>query len=144
MTTLFYLFGFFMMFHELSWIFSPIERTKDLEKFDTPAKQNKGREWKDLTPDYKSKIKTKGWQLFLAAWLLVGLISIQWVSFGLFLIFQLVFIAPVSKLTQYSKIYTILHWLNSVIGFVFVLFVIINHFHLHIDVLSLIKNYVHF
>jgi hypothetical protein len=45
--------------------------------------------------------------------------------------------APLSKMLRYSFAYTALHWFNSIIGFVFAIFVTINHFHLKIDIYKL-------
>jgi len=71
--------------------------------------------------------------MLLLLWSFVGLFTGQWVLFVLLLLFNFLIITPISRLTRFSFAYLVLHWINAVIGFAFGMFIIINHYHLHID-----------
>ena len=62
----------------------------------------------------------------------------QWVIFLAWIIFNFGILTPILRLFRYSLIYTIIIWVNSLIGVFFGLFVIINHYHLKIDLTSLL------
>jgi len=136
MTTLFYIYTIFFVFYELNWILSPVEKTEDARKFFKLSKEFKGKKWDDFSPEYKSELKTKLWLSTLLLWMFIGLFTFQWSVFLLFITFNFLVIAPLSKLLKFSIAYTILHWVNSVIGFAFGIFVILNHYHLHIDIIK--------
>jgi hypothetical protein len=133
MTTIYYLFGIFFIWTELTWLMSPIEKTRNTEKFMELSKLNKGKKWDDYSDEYKSELKSKIGKVLVLLWLFVGLLTFQWVGFLAVILFNIVVMAPLSALTKYSMAYTVLHWFNSLIGFAFGIFVIINHYHLKID-----------
>lgn len=135
MTHLFYFTTIFFLFKEIQWLYSPRERVADVKQFSELSKLNKGKKWDDFSPEYKSELKSKIGVVLIPLWMFVGLFTFQWSAFLIMLLFNFVIIAPISQLTKYSFAYLILHWLNSVIGFAFGIFVILNHYHLHIDVL---------
>ena len=112
---------------------SPIEKTRNTEKFMELSKLNKGKKWDDYSDEYKSELKSKIGKVLVLLWLFVGLLTFQWVGFLAVILFNIVVMAPLSALTKYSMAYTVLHWFNSLIGFAFGIFVIINHYHLKID-----------
>ena len=90
--------------------------------------------WDDYTEEYKSLLKTKGLaSLTFTLWMFGGLLTFNWLAFLIKIAFSFIIIAPISKLTQYSWAYTGLHWFNSLLGFAFGLFVIVNSYHLKID-----------
>ena len=93
----------------------------------------KGKEWKDFSEEYKSLTKSFIWYLWGYLWLLIGLFTVQWTRFLIILLFNILIIGPLSKITRFTISYTILHWVNSLIGFLFGVFIIINHYHLRID-----------
>lgn len=142
LTHLFYFIGLLFIWKELNWIYSPKEKTDDAKKFFELSKINKGRKWDAMTPEYKSEIKSKIPRMIIYFWLFIGLFTFQWDAFLFILLFNLVIIAPLSKLTRFSGAYVALHWLNSVIGFAFGIFVIINHYHLHISLLNEFKRWL--
>jgi len=98
-------------------------------------KKNKGKKWDDMTEEYKDLLKTKGLaSVFFMLWMFTGLLTFNWLIFLAIIIFNFTIIAPLGKLFKYSIGYTVLHWVNSLIGFTFGLFIIINSYHLKIDV----------
>ena len=142
MTHLFYFVAIFFIWREMRWIYSPIEMTKEYKKYDELSKLNKGRKWDLMTPEYKSELKSKIFLMPLVIWVFVGLFTFQWDAFLLMLLLNLIIIAPLSKITKFSFAYTAIHWVNSIIGFAFGVFVIINHYHLHISLYSVLKEWL--
>ena len=133
MEAIYYLSSIIFICIELSWILSPIEKTNDAKKFFELTKQFKGKKWSELSKEYKSEIKSKVWLIFVLFWMFIGLFTSQWVAFLSMILFNILVIAPISKLTRFSITYTIIHWTNSIIGLIFGIFIIINHYHLKID-----------
>lgn len=143
MTTLYYLTALFFIWSELSWLISPIEKTKSAKNFLELAKSIKGKKWDEFPKDVKSELKSKIWKVWILIWLFIGLFTFQWIAFLVMIIFNLFIILPISRLVKFSIAYTILGWINALIGFAFGIFVIVNHYHLKIDLtqwfVSLIK-----
>ena len=140
LATIFYLSTIFIIFFEWSWIARPIEKTKEAESFFKISKENKGKKWDDYSDEYKKVVKSKIWYLYVFIWLIIGLFTFQWFGFLTILLFNLVCISPLSKLSKFSFAYTVLHWLNSIIGLAFAIFTIINHYHLRIDLFQLFSS----
>lgn len=141
MTHLFYLFTAIFLFKEAIWITSPYERLKEARTFHRLSELNKGKRWDEYTLDYKSLIKSK-WPIAVSilVWLFVGLLTVQWPVFLAVIVFNFFIIAPISKLTQFGFFYMVTHWVSSVVGFAFGIFIVLNHYHLHIDTLSYFKQ----
>lgn len=143
MTTIYYLSTILFIWVEWAWLVSPIEKTNDAKKFFELSKQFKGKKWDEFSKEYKSELKSKVWLIWILLWMFIGLFTFQWAGFLAMLVFNILIISPISKLTRFSIAYTVIHWLNSVVGFAFGVFVIINHYHLKIDLIqwfvSLIK-----
>lgn len=133
MTTIYYLSTIFFIWVELAWLVSPIKKTNDAKNFFELSKLNKGKKWDEFSKEYKSELKSKVWLIWILLWVFIGLFTFQWAGFLAMLIFNILIIAPLSKLTRYSMVYTVIHWFNSLIGFAFGVFVIINHYHLKFD-----------
>jgi hypothetical protein len=143
MTTIYYLSSIIIIISQMDWLLSPIKMTADAKKFREMSKLNENKKWDDYPDEYKSEVKSRIRYLFTPLWLFIGLFTFQWIAFLFILVFNFLVVLPLSKLTRFSTIYIMLHWFNSLIGLLFCLFVIVNHFHLKIDltqwVLSLIK-----
>jgi len=133
MTAIYYFLGLFFIWSECVWLASPIEKTQNAKKFYELSKLNKGKKWEEYSDEYKSEVKSKVWGIFILFWLFIGLFSFQWIGFLAIILFNFLVIAPLSKLTRFSYAYTVINWVNSLIGFAFGIFVIINHYHLKIN-----------
>lgn len=132
---IFYLIGIGFIINQLMWILHPNQRIQKHRKFKEHNEINKGRKLEDWTEEYKGLlIFTAIPSVVFLLWLLLGLLSFNWFLFLGIITWNTVVIWPLSKLSEYSRAHTALHWLNSVIGFVFGLFVIVNAYHLKIDV----------
>lgn len=141
-TNIYYLSALFFIFHEMFWLSSPIEKTNDAKKFNELNKAFKGKKWDEYSKEYKDEIKSKIGLIFLMIWLLMGLFTSQWVAFLSLMCFNFMVIAPISKIVRYSMLYTILHWFNSLLGFCFGVFIIINHYHLKLDLTKVFLSYL--
>ncbi len=130
-----------VLYYELRWIFDPFGETKDVENFKKLSQENKGKRWNDFSEDYKSEIKNKSFRFIILFWLFLGLLTFQWDAFLLIIIFNIFVVHPLSTLVRYNQVYTALHWLNSIVGFAFGIFVILNNYHLHISLIQLIRQY---
>ena len=141
MTTIFYFTTIILLWLEISWIVSPIEKAKDALLFQSLAKQNKGKKWDEYSEKYKDAIKAKIFVFPILLWLVVGLFSGQWILFLAFITYSIILIAPINKLIKpIFPPYVALNWLNSIVGFAFGVFVVVNHYHLKIDVYSLVVS----
>jgi hypothetical protein len=142
MDTLFYLSAIFLLWNELGWIVSPIKKTQEVKRFFELSTLNKGKSWKEYSEEYKQEVKSRAWLLIPVIWLFVGLLSSQWALFLGVILLNFIILPPISNLTRYSLAYTFVHWINSLIGFAFGLFVVINHFHLKIDTYQFVLNFI--
>lgn len=140
MTDIFYVSTIIFLIVELRWIIAPIEITNNAKTFMELSKEFKGKEWNEYSYEYKKHVKSKVWLVWALFWMLIGLFTVQWVGFLFIMVFNFIIVAPLSKLTKYSIAYTIIHWFNSLIGFCFGVFVIVNHYHLHIDLTQLVLS----
>ena len=142
LATIFYFSTIFIIFIECGWVLHPIDKTDDAKKFFKLSAENKDKKWDDYSDQYKSELKSKIGLLYVFVWFIIGLFTVQWVGFLAILLFNLLIIAPISKLLKFSFAYTILHWFNSFIGLAFAIFTIINHFHLRIDLFQYFNSFL--
>jgi hypothetical protein len=105
------------------------------------TKLYKGKELSEYPDEYIQLIKTRGcFALLTMVWILSGLFTFNWVAFLAFFLFESVVIQPISKLTRGTAYYVPIHWVNSIIGLLFGIFVFINQFHLKIDLYQWLMN----
>jgi len=142
MVHIFYFIGIFFIWRELRWILAPMEMTEEAKELDYHNKLNKGKEWDEYSEKYKSIIKSKVFLIVFLFWMFMGLFTFQWDVFLAFIVFNFVIIAPISKLTKYTYAYTLIHWVGSLIGLAFGVFVIINHYHLRISFYDTVMSFI--
>ena len=142
LATIFYLSTIFIIIYKMNWILRPIEMTRKMQKFFKISDENKDKKWDESSIEYKAQIKNNIPRLYVLFWFIIGLFSFQWFGFLAVLLFNLVLIAPFSKLLRFSFAYTVLHWLNSIIGLAFAIFTIINHYHLRIDLFQYFSSFL--
>ena len=128
---------------EMTWIVSPRTKTEKSIKLSEAMKRNKGKEYAEWDDEYKDIFIYSGLpKLILTLWMIVGLLSYNWVAFLVIIVFNVAFIRPLSTLTKFSNAYIALHFINSIIGFAFGVFVLINAYHLRIDLLEFLMSIV--
>ena len=131
---IYYTFGIMFLLYELQWLINPLEKAKDAITYLSLTKKYKGLKWKDYPEDFKEKTKSKVWGLIHIAFIIGGLFTFQWWVFLAFLTLQFTIVAFISRLLKpYIYAYAAFHWVNSIIGLAFCLFVIINAYHLKIE-----------
>lgn len=143
MKHVFYLIAVIFIIRELMDILSPKLNAEQSKKFAEQVKLNKGKLYNEMTEEYKGFVLLRFIpSLFILFWMICGLLTFNWFAFLSVLVFNFVIIAPISNLSKYSTFHTVLHWFNSLIGFTFGVFVIINSYHLKIDTYELFIQWV--
>jgi hypothetical protein len=142
MTTIYYLSTIIFLLFEWKWLVSPVKMTDKQKKFFELSKEFNDKKWDEFSEEYKSELKLKIWHLWVLLWMFIGLFTFQWIGFLAMLVFNIFIISPLSKLTRFTMTYTLIHWLNSVIGFGFGIFIIINHYHLKIDLTQWVLSFL--
>lgn len=139
MNYIFHTFTIAFIIYELLWLLNPKHYVELAKKFSEESEKHKGLKWEDFSDEYKGILPAKLVKVFVfTGWMFLGLLSFNWVVFLSLIIFNLIVIAPISKVTKYSKIYTGVHWVNSLIGFSAGIFILVNSFHLKINLYNLI------
>ena len=133
MTNLFYLIGLIFLIYEINYLFSIKEKQLKNEKFKKLLKEFENKKWDDYSEEYKNMLVGKISLLIFVIFFFVGLLSQQWFTFLLYLIAQFVIIGPLSKLFNNTPLKILITGINTIIGIIFSLFIILNHYHLHID-----------
>lgn len=142
MTTIYYLFTFAFILEEITWLFNPIAKTIKSKAKLKNIKSIGTKKWKGVSEEEKESFKQGLFSIMLLVWVFIGLLTFQWVVFLGFIILNFFIVAPLMKLTNNIKVSAVINWFNSLIGFAFGIFVIINHYHLKIDMFQLLTNYV--
>lgn len=143
MKHIFYLMAIVFIFNELSWIINPKERVSKTKLLQEQFLIYKDKSWDECTKGYKSLLLNTGLKsVLVTVWLFVGLLTFNWVAFLTILIFNIAIVAPISNPFKYNKTYLLIHWVNSIIGFAFGVFVIINSYHLKIDLYKLLLTLI--
>lgn len=132
-TTIFYIMSIIFISIELGFLLAPIDQTDKSRKFFELSRQFKNKKWDDISEEYQTILKSKIWLFFSLIWFFIGLFTSQWILFLIILLFNVIIIGPISTFTRFSYVYTVIHWINSLIGLLFGIFVIINHYHLKIN-----------
>lgn len=133
-TDIYYFLSIFVLFNQLKWVLSPKEMMKEVvSSMDIFQKALSNKDLK-FTHEYKSAVKKILMSIFIVAWIFLGFFSQQWILFMFLTIFQFIIIHPISKLIKnYKTPYIFFHWLNSLIGFLSISFIVLNQYKLHID-----------
>lgn len=142
MKHIFYFIGICFIIYKLLWILNPKDNAEKAKKLHALTKENKSVKWKDMSEEYKELFLSKGLiSMFLMFWMFAGLLTFNWFAFLLLLSFNFIVIAPISKLVRFSFAYTVLHWFNSIVGLSFGIFVIINSYHLKMNLYEIVKSW---
>lgn len=116
MKHVFYLLAIFPIFYEMVNVSSP-KKLQDFHKRFKNLKSNEFDEWTEAQKTYSI------FSLFYVAWVIVGLLTFQW---PVFLFILLLSIIP--------KYFIWIRFVDSLITLSLLFFIIINAYHLHIDV----------
>lgn len=136
MTTLFYLTTIIFIWANLKWVIAPIEETQKLKNFNGLLKSVKGKEWNDYPKELKSMIKSKFWLLWILIWYFIGLFTAQWVGFLSLFLFGII-TSMITTPFKYTIFRSVISWFHALINVVVSVFLIINHYHLKINLTEL-------
>jgi hypothetical protein len=120
MSHIFYLIGLIAIIWEIIVVTSPQRVVNTMASM-------KGKKVEGVTKTQKA---LSFYMLGYLLWCLVGLFSSQWVLFGFILLLGLI-----------PKKNIVMCFLNGLISLGLLVFIILNAYHLHINVLSLVKSY---
>jgi hypothetical protein len=120
MSNIFYFFFIFAIIWEMICVTSPNKVSEFVKKTVTTTNDKR-------TTKQNSFLF---WMFGYFFWVLVGLMSSQWVLFGCLLVLSLI-----------PKKYVVVRFFDSILTFLVLLFIIINKYHLHIDLYSLLLEY---
>lgn len=133
-TDIYYFLSIFVLFNQLKWILNPKEMMDDIVHTLDVIQKSSVENYDKNNVEYKSAIKRLFNSIFIIGWLFLGFFTNQWVLFMFLSIFQFIIIHPISKLIKnYQTPYIFFHWLNSLIGFLSISFIVLNQYKLHID-----------
>ena len=95
------------------------------------------------TEEYNLRLGTSILGYIEFTWLLLGILTSSWYIFiALFL--YMTIISSIIKPIRFNIIGKVVSFHLILVRFSTYLFLVINHFHLHIDVLSIVRNLLHF
>lgn len=125
MKHLFYLIGVAPILWEAMGVFDPLR----FHKFSQSMKKLKGVKFDDYT---KTQQYVSMLMLFYMVWIVAGFLSTQWVSFILIFLISLI-----------PKPFVWIRFLDHLITFLLLVFIIINAYHLKIDLWAFIVTWFH-
>ncbi len=125
MKFVFFFFGIFALLYEIM----VLVRVKDANSFFSKIRSDiKTKDFNDLTDTQKTFTVLT---VLYSLWVLVGLFSSQWV---LFVVYLMISIIP--KKTVFVR------FVDAIVSVLLLLFILINTFHLHINLFDAIVNYI--
>lgn len=148
---LFYLVGIFYLIRELIDLLHPIQyanKMRILYEMSDKNKENKKLNLDDITyqqlsPDEKNALWYVVFSLIYVIWMFIGLFTSEWIIFLTFIIFSSLIYSPIVKLIRtklgMGKAYITAHIIATLIDIALILFAIINHYHLHINLLNIFR-----
>lgn len=142
LTNIYYLLGILFIFDGIVKVYSAKEQTKKNEQGHSLFKEYKNTDKTMYPNELNEFIKGRTRDVWFLLWLFIGLFSVQWVLFLFYLSFNFFIIWPLLKLTKFSVVYTALYWFNSLVGVFMGVFLVINKYHLKIDLTTLVTEFI--
>ena len=152
LTGLFYLLVAYFVYIEMMYILDVKERVSRLDFIDNFSKdvKNNNTTFENLSSNEKSEAfwtVLHGFTMIIVV--IGGLVSVQWPLWASLLIFNMLLVAPITKLAKKkhgltyrsSTSYLSIVWVNSLFGFGVAAFALINHYHLLIDLGEIVENF---
>lgn len=141
MKHIYYLAGILFLMYELSWIFNTSKHLDKKDLFKALVNSEKDKTWDNNSDQYKEVLITFGLpQLCFTVWIFIGLFTFNWIVFLSFLLINVFLVSFISKNIKNRNIEIVLHFINSMFGAAFLVFVIINSYHLKIELIELFKS----
>lgn len=149
-TFIFYAMGIPYILYEIYYIGNIKNLTEEIKAYalkpkeekDKLMKEQKGKKFDEMDPGYK-KLGQRGIIAYTCiTWWFVGLFSTNWLVFGSIIVLNIVVFALPKKYTKYNLAYRIISASESAIFILLIFFAILNRYHLHINLLELLKKYL--
>jgi hypothetical protein len=142
MKHIFYFIGILYILYEINFLLKPFAHVQKVKKMKELSDENKTNKWSKYSDEYKDIIFTIAFpNALIFFWSFLGLLTFNWVAFTFLIFFNFIVIVPISKLFNFNLAYTILHWLNSLLTIVIVIFIIINSYHLKLNLFDIVKGW---
>ena len=145
---IYYLVVLWFVWVETQYILDVDSKTTRNNRFLELSKEHKAvnAEWSEFSPEYKTILKNVILEpILMLSMVGIGFFTIHWPIWLGFFILNIFIVAPISKRVKRNKNkvgQNILTWLNSVLGLVVGLFVLINKYHLHYDIPQIVENFL--
>lgn len=148
---LFYLVGIIFLIKELIELIHPLQYVSKMRMLYEMSDKNKENKklnldditYQQLTKDQKSALWYGTESILYVIWMFIGLFTSEWIIFLFFIIFSFLSYLPTEKIRTklgMGKTYITAHIITTIVESTLILFAIINHYHLHIDLLKLFLN----
>lgn len=118
---------YFLTLFPILWEMINLYNPRKVHNFISSYKSIKGKSIEDYTLNQKSFTYFNVGYLI---WTFIGLFSFQWVLF--------IFLFALGLI---PKKIIVLRWIDGLVSFLILVFIILNAYHLHIDVSHLVMNY---
>lgn len=144
MKHLFYFIGFIFIVYELMWIASPVEFSRKSLRLSELIKEFREKTWKDYSEEYRNLLLGSLMKLPLMLYPIAGLFTFNWIIFLIFLLwnFFIGLVARPFRSVKHLYIYSGIMWVNSIVGLFVATFTILNSYHLKIDPLPLLNQFI--
>lgn len=144
LTNIYYFLGVLFIIINIIKVYSAKELTKKNKQGFFLLKEYKEKEIdKTMYPnELTDYVNRQNNDAFFLIWVFVGLFTVQWILFLFYLSLNFFIIWPLFKLSKFSVVYTVIYWLNSLIGVFVGVLLIINKYHLKIDLTTLIMEFI--
>lgn len=143
MKHIFYLIGMIYAIINLFQAIDPKTHIERMSKTIENGKIHKGKEYNDYPKEYQTQLVHVFFVLVIGfVFMFGGLFTDQWPLFIILMIFDFGVSGLVTKLVKGSIIHPIWGAINGSVCFAIIIFIILNAYHLHIDILQLIVGWV--
>jgi len=127
MVHIYYFLAFIMFTYELTCVINIKQWVADVKRYDElkEDKQEQTKEFKELLAKHGTPA------IFIIIWVFIGFFTFQYMWCILYLA---IIIPPMLfvKRYKYKRVYIITHWILSLIGLLFAIFIVVNKYHLHL------------
>lgn len=132
--------GLIGLISEVSWLYNPVKQAERGKRLKELSPEVKDKKWDQYPQEYKDIIKSYFTAIPLMLYTILGIFTFQWEVFLVVILFNMLIMYPLNRLTAFNWLYIVFNWINSLIGSIFIVFTIINAYQLHINFLPILKS----
>jgi len=139
MVTIFYLITLFVIMKNLLHLSSPIKSVKSYRGYKKLIKDMDQDSYHDLSDNDKQAVLFKSiLGIVELSWLFIGLMTANWILFLIYIGWNAIIYRPIRKLSSGSKLDYSLICINAIVSMSLGLFVLLNHYHLHLNTFEIV------